>query len=80
MKYKFYNDFAPDGDEDDDIGEEIDVDARKFSIRALNFKMMSKLTQITMLARASSKLLPSNRGNGRQSNINRATLSARKTN
>jgi len=39
-----YPDFIPENDdEDEDIGDEIDLDARKFSIRALNFNMMSRL-------------------------------------
>jgi hypothetical protein len=38
-----YQDFIPENDEED-IGDEIDGENdRKFSIRALNFNMMSKL-------------------------------------
>jgi len=61
-----YQDFIPENDEED-IGDEIDAGDRKFSIRALNFNMMSRLLpQNTLLARASSKLLGSSyRNNGR---------------
>lgn len=72
-----YQDFIPENDdEEEDIGDEMDMDYRKFSIRALNFNMMSKLSpQHTLLARASSKLLSSSyRNNGR------GTISSRKTN
>jgi hypothetical protein len=60
---------------DDEIGEEIEEEfGRKFSIRALNFNMMSKLLpKHTMLARASSILLSN-------SHRNRATISSRVTN
>lgn len=69
-----YQDFIPENDEED-IGDEIDADNdRKFSIRALNFNMMSKLIpQNSYLARASSKLIGSHR-NGR------GTITSRKTN
>ena len=61
---------------EEDIGEELDEDERKFSIRALNFNMMSKLLSKdpSLLARASSKLI-SYRGTK-----SRLTVSARKTN
>lgn len=40
-----YQDFIPENDdEEEDIGDEMDMDYRKFSIRALNFNMMSKLS------------------------------------
>ena len=39
----YYKDFAPEIDEAE-VGEELDEMQKKFSIRALNFKMMSKLT------------------------------------
>jgi hypothetical protein len=69
-----YNDFIPElDDEEEDIGDELDLDTRKFSIRALNFNMMSRLLpQHTLLERASSKLLST-------SHRQRATISARKT-
>src|SRR5438132_13014951 len=60
---------------EDDIGDEIgDEFASKFSIRALNFNMMSKLLpQHTMLARASSRVLTN-------SHRNRSTISSRVNN
>lgn len=36
-----YNDFTPDDEEN--LGDEFDDGHKKFSIRALNFKMMSKI-------------------------------------
>ena len=52
-----FRDFMP---EEDEVFDEGDT-GHKFSIRALNFNMMSKLIQSSMLQRASSKLLSSNR-------------------
>lgn len=54
--------------EDDEVFDEVDEDfGKKFSIRALNFNMMSKImNQNTMLQRASSRLLTSNRNRGTQ--------------
>lgn len=68
-----YQDFIP---EEEDVVDDIDEDfERKFSIRALNFNMMSRLMpQNTILARASSKLMTHSGRNGR------GTISARKTN
>lgn len=66
-----YSDFMPEIDED--IGEELDDADTKFSIRALNFNMMGRIPQNTLLARASSKLITS-------SQRNRKTISSRATN
>ena len=60
---------------EDDIGDEMDEGSgNKFSIRALNFNMMSKLLpQHTLLARASSRILTN-------SHRNRGTISSRVNN
>ena len=67
---QIYDDFIPEDDEN--LEEDIEDADKKFSIRALNFKMMSRIPMNTLLARASSRLLSSGR--------NRGTISSRFTN